>query len=295
MYEFPESDDNNKKEKINLEDTKIDIKKPKEEIKEGEIIAKQITEKDLKKRENKILLILGAIFTGLILITTSALLLIPKLTEAKDVIVPDVANMTITEAEKLLKENGLKIAAEIKSATSETVEEGKIVKTNPASNRNVKEGTVITLFQSTGEGSYEVEDLTGRHYIEVRTILEKLHNLFVVVVEEEVEDTSLHTDGIIIKQEPVAGTKLVPGDKVTLYIPDMTGVYPDFNKENYSLVDIEAFAEKYNLTLKVEYKQTNLYEIGMIIDQAPKPGTTIINGITLKIVIAEEEELNLID
>ena len=49
------------------------------------------------------LLILGVIFTGLIIITTSVILLLPKLTEAKDVIVPDVAGLTVSEAEDLLR------------------------------------------------------------------------------------------------------------------------------------------------------------------------------------------------
>ena len=116
-----------------------------------------------------------------------------------------------------------------------------------------------------------------------------------VIVEEEVDDISSYNEGQIIKQEPEVGTKVVPGDTVTLYIPDMTGVYPDFRSEEYSLVDIEAFANKYNLNLKVEYVQTNLYEVGTIIDQTPKPGTDIINGMTLKIIIAEEEDDSITD
>ncbi|MDD2208726.1 MAG: Stk1 family PASTA domain-containing Ser/Thr kinase [Bacilli bacterium] len=296
VYEFTEDDDLTRKEKQMLENQKEEeINKKDISEKEGEIIAKKITEKDLKKKENKTLLILGAIFTGLILITTSIILLLPKLTEAKDVIVPSVVNMSVAEAEKALIKNGLKVAAEIKEVTSDTVPEGKIVKTNPGIGRTVKEGRVITLYQSSGEGTYEVEDFTGRNYIEVKTILERVNNLFVIIEEEEVDDTSEYNEGQIIRQEPEAGTKLTPGDKITLYIPDMTGVYPDFREGEYSLTDIEAFANKYNLTLKVEYQQTNLYEIGTIIDQNPKAGTTIVNGMTLKIVIAEEEEINIID
>ena len=75
----------------------------------------------------------------------------------------------------------------------------------------------------------------------------------------------------------------------------MTGVYPDFREEEYSLADLEAFANKYNLNLKIEYVQTDLYEVGAIIDQTPKAGTEIINGMTLKIVIAEEKDESIID
>lgn len=297
VYKYSESDETSKKERLIMEEV-VPIKakeKSKEKIEEGEIIAKQITEKDLKKKENKMLLILGVIFTGLIIITTSVILLLPKLTEAKDVIVPDVAGLTVSEAEDLLRKNGLRVAAEIKTSTSDTIEEGKIVKSNPASGRIVKEGKEITLYQSSGEGTYELEDFTGRNYIEVRTILERVNNLFVVIVEEEVEDITQYSEGQIVRQDPAPGTEVVPGDTVTLYIPDMTGVYPDFREEEYSLADLEAFANKYNLNLKIEYVQTDLYEVGAIIDQTPKAGTEIINGMTLKIVIAEEKDESIID
>ena len=273
VYKYSESDETSKKERLIMEEV-VPIKakeKSKEKTEEGEIIAKQITEKDLKKKENKMLLILGVIFTGLIIITTSVVLLLPKLTEAKDVIVPDVAGLTVSEAEDLLRKNGLRVAAEIKTSTSDTIEEGKIVKSNPASGRIVKEGKEITLYQSSGEGTYELEDFTGRNYIEVRTILERVNNLFVVIVEEEVEDITQYSEGQIVRQDPAPGTEVVPGDTVTLYIPDMTGVYPDFREEEYSLADLEAFANKYNLNLKIEYVQTDLYEVGAIIDQTPKP------------------------
>ncbi len=297
VYQYSESDETSKKERLVMEEV-VDVKakeKNIEETEKGEIIAKQITEKDLKKKENKTLLILGAIFTGLIIITTSVILLLPKLTEAKDVAVPDVGGLTVSEAEELLRKNGLKVAAEIKTSTSDTIEEGKIVKSNPASGRVVKEGREIVLYQSTGEGTYELEDFTGRNYIEIRTILERVNNLFVVIVEEEVEDTSQYTEGQIIRQDPAPGTEVVPGDTVTLYIPDMTGVYPDFREEEYSLADLEAFANKYNLNLKIEYVQTDLYEVGTIMDQTPKAGTEIVNGMTLKIIIAEEKDESIVD
>ena len=263
----------------------------KEEPKKGEekVIAKQITEKDLKKKENKTLLILGAVFTSLIIITTSIILLLPKLTEARNVIVPDVSGLSIKEAEKLLVKNKLKIDAEIKEITSDTVKKGEIVKTDPAIGRTVKEGTTVILYSSIGEGTYELEDYKGKNYIEIKTILEKVNNLFIVIEEMEVDNTSKYESGEIIKQTPEAGTKVKPGETVTLYIPDMTETYPDFTGVDYTLTDITAFAEKYNLTLKVEYEATSEYEVGSIIRQTPKAGNTIIQGMTLRIVIAEEE------
>jgi len=284
-----------KDEKAYVYDFQDDEAEPHKKIEEineeegGEVIKKKITEKDLKKKENKTLLILGAIFTGLVLITTSIVLLLPKLTDAKSVVVPDVSGLTLKDAESLLIKNNLVVEATIRDIHSDTIEEGKIVKSDPLAGRTVKEGKSIILYQSIGEGKYEVEDFKGRNYIEVQTILEQIHKLFVVVVEEEVDDTTIYKVGEIIRQEPEVGEKLSEGDRVTLYIPDMTAIYPDFLEGDYSLTDIQAFADKYGLTLKVEYRESSLFEPGTIIEQSPRATTPVINGMTLKIVISEEE------
>lgn len=284
-----------KDEKAYVYDFQDDEAEPHKKIEEineeegGEVIKKKITEKDLKKKENKTLLILGAIFTGLVLITTSIVLLLPKLTDAKSVVVPDVSGLTLKDAESLLIKNNLVVEATIRDIHSDTIEEGKIVKSDPLAGRIVKEGKSIILYQSIGEGKYEVEDFKGRNYIEVQTILEQIHKLFVVVVEEEVDDTTIYKVGEIIRQEPEVGEKLSEGDRVTLYIPDMTAIYPDFLEGDYSLTDIQAFADKYGLTLKVEYRESSLFEPGTIIEQSPRATTPVINGMTLKIVISEEE------
>jgi len=286
IYNFQDEDELLKNTKVKEE---ITDNKNSKLTNEGEIIAKKITEKDLKKKENKTLLILGTIFTGLILITTCIILLLPKLTESRNVAVPDVSGLTLKEAENILIKNKLKINATIKETTSDTIKKDKIVKSDPSSGRTVKEGSSVTLYQSIGEGTYEVEDFTGKNYHEIKAVLEKVNNLFVIIEEIEVDDVSKYNLGEIIKQEPGVGTKVKPGETITLYIPDMSATYPDFTSGEFSLTDIQAFADKYNLKLKVEYKATTLFEVGSIIEQLPKQGATIVSGMSLKIVIAEEE------
>jgi len=293
VYKYPDNDTDAtiKKEKVrdNHEDETPDIEvKPKKKEKEGEeIIAKKITEKDLKKKENKTLLILGAIFTGLVIITTCIIILLPRLTEAKDVIVPDVAGKTLQEAEDILKKNGFSINATIKTTTSDTITIDLIVKTDPASGRTVKKGTTITLYQSIGEGTVELENYVGRNYIEVETMLKIKYNLYVFVNKEDVKDTTGMNENTIVRQEPAPGTKVKTGDTVKLWIPDMTAVYPDFTTGNYTLADIQAFAKKYNLGFQDIYQERPGLEPGTIYAQDPKPGSPVINNMTLKIYIAE--------
>jgi len=260
-----------------------------EEIQEkDEIKVEKIDEKNIKRKENKLLLILGIVFTSLVVITTAIVFLLPKLAENSDVVIPDVTNMSVIDAEKSLIKAGFEVASEVKSTTSDTIEEGKIVKTSPQIGRTVKEGTIITLYESIGVGGYTVEDLKGKNYLEVKGILQEMYNLYVVVEYDEVDNLNEFEEGEIISTEPEVGTILKEGDTVTIHVPDMTAEYPDFTSNEYTLKDIEAFAEKYELELNISYEETSDYEAGTIISQSREAGSTVISGMSLKIVIATE-------
>lgn len=86
---------------------------------------KKITEKDYHKKENKVLIVLGFVFAALAIITTSVVVLLPKLTSSKDLVVPDVSDKTVDEAVDILTKMGLKISAENKTVTSDTIEKEK--------------------------------------------------------------------------------------------------------------------------------------------------------------------------
>ncbi len=286
-FEFPEIEEDKKSKKTVSElenSTVIEDSKPKTE----EVKVEQITEKDVKKSENKLLLILAIVFTSLIVIVTAIVFLLPQLTEAKDVKIPDVSNMSIVEAENELESAGFTVATETKEATSDKIEEGNVVKTSPAAGRTVKEGSTITLYVSIGEGGYILEDLTGKNYIEEKAILEKMYNLYVEIIEDEIDDINKYEKGTIISTEPAAGTLLKEGDTIKLHIPDTSIMYPDFSTGEYSLKDIEDFAEKYNIELLIEYVETSEYEPGTIYEQSKEAGSIVGEGGTLKIFIASE-------
>ena len=285
IYEFPypevEEDKSKKKAVTELENTK-------QEEKPQEIKVEQIVEPDEKKKENKLLMILAIVFTGLIVIVTAIVFLLPKLTEAKDVKIPDVSNLTLEEAETTLRDKGFKIASETKDATSDTVEVGSVVKTSPAGGRTVKEGSIITLYISVGEGGYTLEDFKGKNYLEVKGYLENTYKLYVEVIEDEVDDPDKAGTGEILKTEPEAGAVLKEGDTIKIHIPDSSVVYPDFTSGEYSLKDIENFANKYGINLSVEYTETNEYEVGKIYKQSRDAGSVVTKNAELKIYIASE-------
>lgn len=299
VFKYPEDETDaskKKKETINAEiikEPKEVEKKPKEKQKEkvkedtGEIDikAKQITERDLKKKENKLLLILAIVFTAIVVIVTTLVLLVPKFTKVKSYEIPDVSNLTVLEAENKLQELGFEIDEEQKEVPSSDVESGRVVKTSPQAGSKRKVGAIVTLYVSSGEHGYAVENLAGQNATEVKAVLEKMYNLYVILKEEENDTANVNE---IIRTEPGVGTTLTEGDTITIYVPNKTSDYPDFTTGSYSLKEIEAWCEKYSITLVPVYNPTDEYAPGTIYDQSQKAGTSAMPNQTLKIYIAEE-------
>ena len=133
----------------NYDDTKMvkiikepDAKAKKQKEGSEEVIAKQITPEELKK-QNKLVVLLAAIFTGLIVVITSIVVLIPLITGGKELKVPDVTNMSVTKAIDELQNAGFKVSDEQQEISSTDIDEGNIVKTNPAAGSKRTKGTLI--------------------------------------------------------------------------------------------------------------------------------------------------------
>ncbi len=303
-FKYPEDEsDSGKRKKENIEaelmkenesKTKKETEKKKtknkevvkkEETGEIDIKAKQITERDLKKKENKLLLILAVIFTAIVVIVTTLVLLVPKFTKVKSYEVPDVSNLTVLEAEAKLQEMGFEIDEEQKEISSSDIESGRVVKTSPQAGSKRKEGAIITLYVSSGENGYVVEELAGQNATEVKAVLERMYNLYVILKEEDNDKANANE---IIRTEPAAGATLTEGDTITIYIPNKIGDYPDFTTGEYSLKDIQSWCEKYSITLDVTYNPTDEFPAGTIYEQSQKAGTTAMPNQNLVIYIAEE-------
>ncbi len=247
-------------------------------------------EEEPKKKKSDILL--NVIIGFLIFICLSLVggiiylvLIYPTVSKTDEVVVPNVANMEPVKAEKVLRDAGLKIELEYEEDFSSTVPKGLVVRTSPQHNRIVKEGTKIKLFISIGELGIILEDYTGDNYYEIKAMLE-LRELVVHTDQIDVDDPDKYEENQIIGQKPEVGTKVKPGDSVTLILPIIKVEYPDFTDGTWAMSAIEEFTTKHGVTLNIEYRETTSYLEGAIISQSRPPKSTVTRGVSLKLVIA---------
>ena len=290
-FKYPEHDYDDTKLLKTVKEPKKETKKDeKKDIKDGEeIIAKRIN-KNESKSQNKIIIILASIFVGLVVIITTIFVLIPYITSSRQEAVPDVSGYTVSEAINALQDAGFIVADEQRSEASDTIDEGLVTKTSPAAGSIRKEGTEITLYISLGDVTVEIEDYTGQNYNEVRGRLEAL-NIVVYIESRDIpegDDPADYEEGIVMDQSIEPGERLSEGDSITLYIPKLDNKYPDFVLDEYTVAEVEEFAEDYGINLTINYEDTTEYEPGTIIRQSRAAGTTVVEGARLTITVARE-------
>lgn len=290
-YKYPENDyDDTKLLKTVREQKKEEKKKIEKANKEvgEEIIAKKITQNDLGG-QNKVLIVLGSVFVGLVVIITTIFVLIPYITSASKVAIPDVSGMEVTEAVKALQDAGFVVADEQVEQANDKYDAGEVFKTSPVAGSEKKEGFKVTLYVSLGSDLVLIEDYIGKNYDEIKGRLEAL-GLKVQPLEEEPEDADEeeYEEGVIIGQSEEPGTKLAAGKTIVLTIPKLNNKYPDFLAEEYSVADVQDFAEEMGISLKIEYEVTDEYEEGTVFYQSRKAGSTVVKGstTTLRIKVA---------
>lgn len=278
---YPEGDDSYKSTKPVKKDGKKD-----------ELI-KEINTEDLEppQKQNKIFMVLLAIFTGIVVVIASIMFMLPIITNQKEIKVPDVAGLDVSEAISRLQDEGFKIADEQKEATSDNVPTGKVVKTSPAVGTKKTKGSEVTLYISTGNNGFIMEDFVGKNYLTVQGTLEA-YGIYVIIERKDVTDSNIDASAIL-EQSVKAGEKVTKGDTVTLYIPNVSVKYPDFTSGDYTKEEIEKFCTQYSVTCK--FKETSSAtgdaKSGDIISQSRPSGTTVTAGATLTITIYVKDEV----
>ena len=290
QYKYPEHETDNTKRIKKLENIE-EKKESEEEDKTGEV-AKKIDEEDLEdKKSNRVIIILAIVFGVLALALITVFFIVPAFSNEKPVTIPECEGEKVSTCEKKLQALGLEVNTKLKTESSSEIDKNRVTRTDPEEGRSVKPGTVVTIYKSTGEEVYEIEDYTGKNYIEVQTILERNYGLNVIVEKKEPTDSDKEYDEQeIIGQSLAAGSEVKKGDSIILYIPDIVDKFPDMNAEGWSIEDVEAFCDKYNLVLEKKYQASTKDATGKIIYQYRAPGSPIYEGRTLTVTIATEPE-----
>lgn len=135
-----------------------------------------------------------------------------------DINVPNIYNLNDEKAKKALANEGL-TNYKFTTISSETVEEGLVVYTEPKAGTVVSSDTQIVVFVSSGPTTkevvnIEVPDVTGLKQEGARAFLEKMGFKNVNFVTQD----DLRPKGVVISQLPAAGSSATADDKIKVVI-----------------------------------------------------------------------------
>ncbi len=135
-----------------------------------------------------------------------------------DINVPNIYNLNDEKAKKALANEGL-TNYKFTTISSETVEEGLVVYTEPKAGTVVSSDTQIVVFVSSGPTTkevvnIEVPDVTGLKQEGARAFLEKMGFKNINFVTQD----DLRPKGVVISQSPAAGSSATADDKIKVVI-----------------------------------------------------------------------------
>ena len=257
--------------------------KPTQKATSKETVAKPVKKRRFKARY----LVLLASF---ILVLASLFWIVSKTPATVEI--PNVAGQTVAEAKEKLKKANFEIGEE-KSEASDTVEEGRVIRTDPDAGSSRKEGTKVNLIISSGQQSFKIGNYIGRNSTDVIAELKgkKVPENLIKVVEEESSETEA---GLVMRQSLSEGTTydLSKATEITLTVakkvtsvpmPSYIGSSLEFTKNN--LIQIVGVKEANIEVVEVSTAPEGTVE-DTVVSQSPKPGEGVdLNTTRIKISI----------
>lgn len=202
-----------------------------------------------------------------------------------EVVVPDVSNLTVAEAEKLLKDNKLNMEVQ-KKIESPEVDEGKVISQDPLPDVVVKSKRTVLVIVSKGIPSVTVADVIG--YTEVEAEI-KLFNKNLDIGEVTYEYSDEYPKGRVINQYPSAKEEVEANSEVDLVISK--GSRPNY-KSMTTLIGLDlnsakARIKEQGLTLNnVSKRPSNEYEENVVIGQSPSVGNRVTGGTKVNLIVS---------
>ncbi len=131
----------------------------------------------------------------------------------EQVTVPDLKNMTASEARAALQKLGLKYEAG-PAEHDDTVAENRVLRQSPAAGEKVNKGATVTYYLSAGKEKTPIPDVVGS--LEGNAIATLNNAGFEVTVDYQA--SSEVAEGVVIRQSPGAGEEAPEGSTVNIVV-----------------------------------------------------------------------------
>lgn len=200
--------------------------------------------------------------------------------------IPNLSGMTSEQAEKALKDAGLK--AQYAGNEASDADKDTVSRQDPAAGKEVDEGTTVKYWISTGPEDTSVPNVVGSDQASAKAQLESAG--FTVQVETG-DYSDKYGEGIVMSQSPNGG-KLEKGGTVTITISQ--GQDPEKNKVTVPSVTGMSQSEaintllSYNLAYALDTASAGSGTPGTVAKQSTTAGKKVDSGTVITIYVVPE-------
>lgn len=202
----------------------------------------------------------------------------------KDVKIPDLTGLSEAEAKSELINAKLKVGDVTEEANPE-VEEGQVIRSDPKTDRTVKENTKVNLFISTGKATEKFGNFVGEDFQVVKA---KLTNLkYDVKTPIEVFSPSV-PKGQIIEQSIEKGQEVVPSETQVVFTiskGEEGFIMPDML--NYGKKDVDDIASAQGLKVTYNSDYSDTVTAGLVMAQTPGAGETVFRNDSITVTLSK--------
>ena len=271
-------------DKINETNSMTKVVHPSEQQNNQKMNSEKSVDKPSTKKKKKWPWVLTIFLLLSLIVAGFAVWAAPTIFGPKQVAVPNVSGLTLDDAISKIFSSGFKMGDTIETS-NETIEEGKVIKSNPKKGSVVKEGSTIDLYVSKGKETLTLDDFRGRQFEDVK---EMLKNKNYKNISNEVEYSD-EPEGTILEQDPSPNEEIIPSETVLSFVVSK-------GPESVELKDLSGYNGKglddyeettgLNIDTSASDYSDSIAE-GLVISQDPKPGTALQKGDQVKVVLSK--------
>lgn len=278
-------DKNEDKKRLKTKKTKTRLKKIVE--KEDDDIAQEAIGKNQKIKYTAIAVLAAFVITAIVF--SIVLSFVKDYFTVKEVEVPYLIGVEESLAKETIENLGLKFEVKDRIHNSE-YDKGEIINQNIKAGEKLKEGFPIEVIVSEGERLIEIPDLTKKYSNEAFILLNE-NGLQEGEVKYEFSDTIPW--GLVISQQPTAGTAAKEGDKVSYVLskgPEVEyAIMPSLLGKTQAEAENEILSKGFKVG-EISYRESEEYEKDLVVHQSHPAETEVEIGTTVSLILSLGKE-----
>jgi serine/threonine-protein kinase len=171
--------------------------------------------------------------------------------------------------------------------TSDTVETGIVIRTNPPGGTETEVDSIIDVFISTGSEEFSVPPVIGQNIDDAERLIKAAGLAVGQVVTRP--DAGFEVD-VVIEQSPAAGVEVGAGTPINLVVSSGPEVITLPDLAGMSQLDAIAQLTELGLKFSVNEEFSDEVAFGDVITTDPEAGDEVLSGDTILLIVSKGAE-----